>query len=98
MGPRPTHVGVTPRKDSTAIDYVQDGTGRDTYIIKAFGLKRDYKSSHREFEKFLRQDQGTPMMDAKQLNMRSPLGADATMYNNWPSPTAVRENKKTAKQ
>ena len=25
--------GVTPRKDETPVDYVPDGSGRDTYII-----------------------------------------------------------------
>ena len=33
LGPLPTHAGVTPRKDETAVDYIPDGTGRDTYII-----------------------------------------------------------------
>jgi hypothetical protein len=36
--------GVTPKKDATAFDYKPDGTGRDSYIINAFGLKNDYKS------------------------------------------------------
>lgn len=54
LGPNPVHVAPTAKKESTAINYIQDGTGRDTYIIKAFGLKRDYQSSHREFEKILR--------------------------------------------
>jgi hypothetical protein len=33
LGPLPTHAGITPRKDETAIDYIPDGTGRDTYIM-----------------------------------------------------------------
>ena len=37
------------------------------------------------------------MMDAKQLRNRSPFQPDSTMYNNWPSPKAVQENKKTFK-
>jgi hypothetical protein len=45
---------VTPKKDATAFDYVPDGSGRDTYVIKQFGLKRDYKSHYRDFETNLR--------------------------------------------
>ena len=77
-------------------DHVQDGTGRDTYIMKGFGLKRDYKSSDREFEKSLREFTGTPAMDTKQMARCSPFKPDATVYNNWPSPKAVKEQKQAA--
>lgn len=33
-----------PFKGATAIDYVPDGHGRDTYIIRNYGLKANYKS------------------------------------------------------
>lgn len=86
-------MGVTPHKDATAIDYIPDGTGRDTYITKSFGLKRNYKSSFREFEKSLRDHTDTPVMDSR-VNRNSPFKPEATIYTNWPSPTAVKENKK----
>ena len=31
-----------PRKEATAFDYVPDGSGRDLYIIRNFGLKCNY--------------------------------------------------------
>ena len=31
-----------PQKDATAIDYIPDGHGRDTYIIRNYGLKANY--------------------------------------------------------
>lgn len=95
-GPNLPNLGVTPKKDATAFDYVPDGTGRDTYIIRGFGLKRDYKSQHREFEKSLRVPSGTPCMDHKQMYNRKPFKIDATMFNNWPSQNAVKENSKLA--
>lgn len=96
LGPNLPYHGVTPKKDASAFDYVPDGTGRDTYIIKGFGLKRDYKSDHREHEKSLRMSTGTPVMDARQMYNRSPFKIDATMFNNWPSPKAVKDNSKMA--
>ena len=65
MGPNPTINHVTPYKEPTAFDYKPDGTGRDLYVIRLHGLKRNYKSSHREFEFQLRSEQKTPMMDAR---------------------------------
>ena len=81
---------VTARKDETAFDYVPDGTGRDLYIIRNYGLKANYRSKYREFEKELRSGSPTPQMDARSLRNRDPWGADATHYTNWPSNTAVR--------
>ena len=50
LGPYATHKGVTPIKDPMSVDYVPDGSGRDLYIIKLHGLKRDYKSGFKQFE------------------------------------------------
>ena len=38
-----------PRKEPTAFDYVPDGSGRDSYVIFNYGLKRNYRSSYNEF-------------------------------------------------
>ena len=65
LGTNPVSNTITPKKDATAFDYIPDGTGRDTYIINGFGLKRNYKSSYREFEKTLRSESCTPMMDTR---------------------------------
>lgn len=46
--------GVTPRKDATAFDYTPDGSGRDTYVINSFGLKRNYKSNFYSYANGLR--------------------------------------------
>ena len=45
-----------PRKEETAFDYVPDGTGRDSYIIFNYGLKANYRSSYKEFERGLRSE------------------------------------------
>lgn len=65
LGPNPAHSGVTPCKEPTAFDYKPDGTGRDLYIIKLHGLKRNYKSDFREFETALRSAEQTPKMDER---------------------------------
>jgi len=75
--------GVAPRKDATAFDYIPDGSGRDKYIINAFGLKHDYKSDYQTFQRGLRSGQETPIMDFKTRRRSSP--ADITLYRNWPS-------------
>ena len=67
MSPHPTHKGVTPVKEASAFDYVPDGSGRDLYIIRSYGLKRNYKSGFREFERGLRTGSTTPMMDSRQI-------------------------------
>lgn len=54
-----------PFKEATAFDYVPDGSGRDVYIIRNYGLKNNYRSKYREFEKGLRASEGTPIMDAR---------------------------------
>jgi len=59
-----------PRKEATAFDYVPDGSGRDLYIIRNYGLKRNYKSQHKYFESNLREEIVTPMMDAKIKRVR----------------------------
>lgn len=53
-GPNLLQHTAQPRKEATAFDYVPDGSGRDTYIIRSFGLKRDYKSNYNDFQKQLR--------------------------------------------
>ena len=35
---------ITPRKEATAFDYTPDGSGRDGYIIRNYGLKANYRS------------------------------------------------------
>lgn len=45
-GPSP-RMFVAARKESTAFDYVPDGTGRDSYVIFNYGLKSNYRSSFR---------------------------------------------------
>ena len=57
--------GVVPKRDATAFDYKPDGSGRDLYIIKNYGLKRDYRSTHRDHERSLRQGEATPVMDCR---------------------------------
>ena len=42
--PMRNHARTSPigGKEATAFDYVPDGQGRDTYIIRNYGLKRNY--------------------------------------------------------
>lgn len=61
----PATVHSQPRKEPTAFDYVPDGSGRDLYVIRCDGLKRNFKSNHKEFENNLRSEIVTPIMDAK---------------------------------
>ena len=77
--------GVTPKKDATAFDYKPDGTGRDSYIINAFGLKNDYKSDYLGFQRGLRSGHETPVMDMRTRRRTNPTAIDITMFNNWPS-------------
>jgi hypothetical protein len=67
LGPRLPRVNVSPKRDATPVDYIPDGTGRDLYIIRAYGLKRNYRSYHRNFEQSLRTNQATPIMDTRQM-------------------------------
>lgn len=78
-----SHHSTIPRKEPTAFDYVPDGSGRDSYIIRNYGLKRNYQSGYREYEKSLRQDQKTPMMDSK--IRRKSHQPDITQFLNWPN-------------
>jgi len=43
-----------PSKEATAFDYVPDGTGRDGYVIFNYGLKTNYRSGYKDFERNLR--------------------------------------------
>ena len=45
---------VIPRKEATAFDYVPDGSGRDSYVIFNYGLKANYRSGYKDFERGLR--------------------------------------------
>ena len=74
---------VAPHKEATAVDYVPDGSGRDTYIIRAYGMKRNYRSNYKNYERSLRDNEGTPMMDARALNNRNPFIKDHSQYNHW---------------
>ena len=83
-----------PRKEATAFDYVPDGSGRDSYVIFNYGLKANYRSGYKEFEKDLRSGHDTPMMDARQSRRNDPWGTDVSSYRNWPSPRARAMNRK----
>ena len=71
-----------------------DGSGRDSYVIFNYGLKANYRSGYKEFEKDLRSGYNTPMMDARQSRRNDPWGTDVSSYRNWPSPTARAMNRK----
>lgn len=77
----PQRTSVTARKESTAVDYIVDGSGRDTYILNAFGLKRNYKSpSFKDYQMTLRAKDATPIMDHKSHVNR---GLPMTTFTNW---------------
>ena len=84
--PRIPKMVTQPRKEATAFDYVPDGSGRDGYVIFNYGLKANYRSDYRGFEKGLRNRQATPLMDARQARTNDPWGTDVSSYRNWPSP------------
>ena len=67
---------VAPQKDATAVDYIPDGSGRDNYIIRSFGLKRNYRSNYKNYERSLRSHEQTPLMDARAMNNRNPFIKD----------------------
>lgn len=88
--PKPT---VIPRRDATAFDYVPDGSGRDSYVIFNYGLKTNYRSDYKGFERGLRGRQETPLMDSKLAMRNDPFGTDMSSYCNWQSPHARRQNR-----
>jgi len=55
-------------------------------VIFNYGLKANYRSSYREFERGLRSDEATPLMDARHARKKDPWGTDISSYNNWHSP------------
>jgi hypothetical protein len=61
----PRSMASQPHKEATAFDYPPDGSGRDLYIIRNYGLKRNYRSNYKNFECKLREEINTPVMDAK---------------------------------
>ena len=89
---QPVH-HAQPRKEATAFDYVPDGSGRDSYVIFNYGLKANYRSGYKEFERDLRSGTSTPMMDARQARRNDPWGTDVSSYQNWPSPSARHRNR-----
>ena len=90
---------VTPRKDATAFDYVPDGTGRDTYVIFNYGLKANFRSDFKGYERGLRSPIDTPVMDNRQIARKDTWGVDSRNYRNWPSPKArLAERKKSNEQ
>ena len=95
LGPQPANHGVNPAKEPTVFDYKPDGSGRDLYVINSFGLKRNYRSNFRDFEKLLRTDQSTPQMDKRQIHRRD--SADASVYTNWPSQRQSAEKRRLSK-
>jgi hypothetical protein len=80
-------------KEATAFDYVPDGTGRDSYVIFNYGLKANYRSDYKGYERNLRSRQETPMMDARLANAKDPWGTDHSSYVNWPSQSARKQNR-----
>ena len=54
LGPNLVSYPRIPKKEPTAFDYIPDGSGRDLYVINQYGLKRNYRSNYKEFEKILR--------------------------------------------
>lgn len=84
---------VIPRKEATAFDYVPDGTGRDSYIIFNYGLKANYRSDYKGFERGLRDHHETPMMDGRQAAANDPFGTSISSYRNWQSPSARAQNR-----
>ena len=82
-----------PHKEATAFDYPPDGSGRDLYIIQNYGLKRNYRSIHKNFESQLRGAIETPMMDARTKKSLQPGKVDFTQYLNWPSQQTVERNR-----
>ena len=90
---------IAPRKDATAFDYIPDGTGRDTYIIYNYGLKANFKSDFKGYERSLRSPIATPVMDNRQLARQDSWGVDARNFIHWPSPKArLAERKKSNEQ
>ena len=71
-----TRVNNATQKEATAFDYTPDGSGRDSYIIKSYGLKRNYRSGWKVFEKSLRSGESTPVMDNRAITNRSPYRQD----------------------
>ena len=65
LSPMKSRVKAAPSKEATAFDYPPDGSGRDLYVIRSQGLKREYQSKHSVFENYLRTDEPTPYMNAK---------------------------------
>ena len=88
--PKPKYVG--PQKAATAFDYVPDGSGRDSYVIFNYGLKANYRSAYKNFERDLRSRHETPIMDSRQERAKDPWGTDISSYRNWPSPSARKRN------
>jgi len=70
LGPNPPQTTVIASKHTPPFDYKPDGSGRDIYIQRLGQLKRNYKSDFREFEKSLRSEQSTPIMDTRQIFRR----------------------------
>ena len=85
---------VAARKEATAFDYVPDGSGRDSYVIFNYGLKANYRSGYREFERGLRSEEPTPVMDSRMARKNDPFGTDISSYNNWHSPKQRREQRR----
>ena len=89
---------VTPRKDATAFDYVPDGTGRDTYVIFNYGLKANFKSDFKGYERGLRSPVDTPLMDNRHIARKDTWGVDSRNYRNWPSPKARLADRKRSNE
>lgn len=87
---KPKYVGAL--REATAFDYVPDGSGRDSYVIFNYGLKTNYRSPYKNFERDLRSRQETPMMDSRLERIKDPWGTDISSYRNWPSPGSRKRN------
>ena len=87
-----------PRKEATAFDYVPDGTGRDSYIIFNYGLKANFKSDFKGYERGLRSPVDTPIMDNRHIARKDTWGIDSRNYRNWPSPRARLADRKQSRE
>ena len=79
----------TPCKESSAITYKSDGSGRDSYVIQnSGGLVADYKYKRADlaFKDHLRYNVQSPVPHhASARHGPHSFQADITQYLNWPS-------------
>lgn len=65
LSPRVSPRQAIARRDERPVEYMPDGSGRDTYIINAYGFKRNYRDPA-TFDSLMRGHEPTPTMDLMQ--------------------------------